>query len=696
MKYSAIRLGFCVLIVFLASLPVWGQASATLSGTVGDATGAVIPGASVKLTNPATGVVRQVTTAGDGTYVFAQLPPATYRLEVSSPGFATHRREVRVAVATAQSVDVELEVGAVAEVVEVTGEAVLQRTDASMGNPFSAEAVQSLPMLDRNPAGLLSLQAAVAYVPANTIASGMTTGDPDDDGRSGSVAGARSDQTNVTLDGVDVNDAQYGYAFQSVLRTTLDSLQEFRVTTSNYNADLGRSSAAQVSLVTKSGTNDVHGSAYYLQRNEALAANDFFLNRAGEDKPKLRRHVFGGSLGGPIVKDRFFLFGNFEQLRESKSETVLRAVPSLSLRDGVLIYQCGDPAACPGNSATGLVTGQPHTAPAGFYALSPAELAAIDPLNAPGEGVNPFALDYFNDYPEPNDIGEFDEVNILGYRFASPVKNVFSTGILRADINLDTQGKHIVFWRGNWQDDSFNNPPQFPGQPPRQSLLSGNKGFGAGYTAVLSPTLVNNLRVGLTRIQEGFAGLQNQEYIDFRFLDETQAYMTDTFGRRLPLWHFRDDLSWTRGSHTFSFGADFRFLRNRTFSNSNSFNFFSTNPSWLPNVSDALRPGTSRCTEPGCAAVPAVASGFRSSYRDTVTNLLGILTQATGAFNLMPDGTLLPTGTFIRRHWAVDEYEFYIQDQWRMTPTITWTLGLRYFTASPPRELNGLQVSPVF
>ncbi len=699
MRMIARHFVFVILLSLLASLPVWGQAAASLTGTVTDPTGAVIPGAKVKLANPATGVARETTTGGDGSYVFTQLAPAPYKLEVTAQGFATLRRDVHVAVATAQTVDITLEVGAVAEVVEVEAGAAVQKLDASMGTPFSGTEVRNLPMLDRDPAGLLSLQAAVAYVPANTIASGAQSGDPDDDGRSGAVAGARSDQTNITLDGVDVNDAQYGYAFASVLRTTLDSLQEFRVTTNNYNADLGRSSAAQVSLVTKGGGNDVHGSAYWVHRNEALGANDFFLNQSGEDKPKLRRHVYGGSLGGPVVKDRFFLFGNFEQLRESKSETVLRDIPSPSFRDGVLIYECADPAnpACDGtSSAVGLISGQTWTAPAGFYALSPAELIAIDPLNVPGEGPNAAALAYFNTFPTPNSSGNFDDINLQGFRFASPVKNLFSTMILRADLNLDTQGKHIVFGRWNYQDDSFNNPPQFPGQDPRQSLLSSNKGFAAGYTAILTPSLVNNLRVGLTRIQEGFAGQQAQDFADFRFIDEREAFETNTSGRRFPLWQVRDDVSWSKGSHTLTFGADLRFLRNRTYFNDNSFNGINMNPSWLNRVGRVLVPGRTECVQPGCSAVPAVAGGFQSAYRDAVVNLLGIITQLDGAFNLNTDASPIPLGEFLRRKWAVDEYEFYVQDQWRATPTLTVTYGLRYYTASPPREQNGNQVNPVF
>jgi hypothetical protein len=181
----------------------------------------------------------------------------------------------------------------------------------------------------------------VAYIPSAPDNPGGYGGPTETDGRSGAVNGARSDQTNVTLDGVDVNDPQKGYAFTSVLRTPQKALAEFRTTTTSYDADSGgRSSSAQVHLVTKSGTNAWHGSAYYSHRNEAFDANDFFLNRSDIKEPKFRHHLYGMSLGGPVIKDRVFLFGNFERLQEALFKSAERNVPSVSFRDGVFFYQC--------------------------------------------------------------------------------------------------------------------------------------------------------------------------------------------------------------------------------------------------------------------------------------------------------------------------------------------------------------------
>jgi len=686
-------------VALLVSLPAWSQTSG-LTGTVTDPSGAVIPGAKVTLTHEATGVTRTATTASDGGYVFSQLVPGNYKIEVTAEGFKTAVREhVPIAVGLTSTLDIHLEVGAVAETVVVEAEVSgVNTTDASIGNPFSGSQVLNLPSLNLDPSGLLSLQAGVTYVPGAAEVPGGYSGTNDVDGRGGSVNGSRSDQTNITLDGVDVNDAQFGYAFTSVLRATQASLQEFRVTTTNYNADLGRSSGAEVQLVTKSGTNNLHGLAYWAHRNELFNANDFFLNRDGVEKGKFRRHIYGLALGGPVIKDRLFLFGNWEELKEKLTSPTLRAVPSMSFRDGVLIYPCEDPSLCPGGTVSG-ISGS-HTVPAGHYGLTPAELAAIDPLNAAGEGPNLNALAYFQQYPVPNAPGTFDRLNIVGFNFNAPFDNFFRTLILKADFNIDRNAAHTIYWRGTMHDDNlFARGPQFPDLPPNQTKVSNNKGFALGYKAVLSPNVVNTFRWGLTRVGEQTAGVRNSQFFDFRFIDsleglETADVANNSFGRTLPQHHFRDDLSWTRGRHTLSFGGEVRFTRNKTFSDAASFHSFFGNPSWLPNVSRNLQPGADECTQPGCTAVPAVASAAEDAYRDSVVNLLGLFTQVTANYNFDRAGATQPEGQPVKRRFGVDEYEFYFQDQWRATPSLTFTGGIRYLLMSPPWETNGNQVTP--
>ena len=224
------------------------------------------------------------------------MPPDDYVLEAESPNFKKAVISgVKGFADKSNTVEVSLEIGAVTEIVNVTAggvENLVNTEDASLGNNFVSQQILQLPLNARNVANLLSLQPAVT---------------PD-----GYVAGGRSDQANLTLDGIDVNEQQTGEAFAPVLRVSPDTIEEFRVITTNADASYGRSSGAQVSLITKSGQNDFHGNLYEYHRNTITSANDFFNNRSGIPRPKLLRNVFGGSLEGPIVKDRFFFFFNYE------------------------------------------------------------------------------------------------------------------------------------------------------------------------------------------------------------------------------------------------------------------------------------------------------------------------------------------------------------------------------------------------
>jgi len=238
------------LIAFWVSLAcfVFSQTSSTsLRGTVTDPSGSVVQGATVILENKESNLSRTVTTGVQGDYQFPFLPPGTYSLLVTASGFERYQQSgLELLVNTPVTANVRLKLGKASEVVNVTTEApILNTVDASLGNSFDQNQVTQIPLEGRNVPDLLSVQAGVAYT------GNRPDIDKDQDTRNGAVNGARSDQSNITLDGVDVNDQSNGYAFTSVLPVTLDSVQEFRVTTSNYNADEGEGSGAQVSLVQK-------------------------------------------------------------------------------------------------------------------------------------------------------------------------------------------------------------------------------------------------------------------------------------------------------------------------------------------------------------------------------------------------------------------------------------------------------------
>ena len=301
-----VGLAICVLLVSEA----FAQTGTTsLRGVVLDKSGATVVGATVKAVDTQEAIERQVSSAENGEYQFLALPPGTYTVTVEMPGFRKfEQRNTQLLVNNPTTLNITLEIGSAAQTVEVSAQAqTLNTTDASLGVAFNENQIKELPLEGRNIPDLLTLQAGVVYIGNNPNI------DTVNDTRSGAVNGARSDQSNVTLDGVAVNN-RGGNAFTSVLPVTLDSVQEFRVTTSNYNADQGGTGGAQVALVTKSGTNQFHGSAYEYNRNTYTSANDYFNKQAqlesGEPNtaPKLIRNIFGASVGGPIKKDRFTFF----------------------------------------------------------------------------------------------------------------------------------------------------------------------------------------------------------------------------------------------------------------------------------------------------------------------------------------------------------------------------------------------------
>src|SRR5580698_26650 len=479
----------CCLLLILSTRHAYAQATTSLGGTVTDKSGAVIPGASITLTLATTKATRVNTSNSSGEFQFSQLPPGRYDLTVSAPGFGSAEKNgMDLLVSQPATVNVSLAIASVTAQVNVTSDVqpVLNTTDATMGNAFDSTQVSSLPIEGRNVPDLLSLQPGVTYLGRTDDNNGTNAvGNNSSDSRSGAVNGGRSDQSNITLDGVDVNDINNGYAFTSVLRVTQDSVAEFRVTTSNPNADEGRSSGAQVALVTKSGGNQFHGAVYEYNRANFLEANDFFNKQQQLESglpnvpPKLIRNIFGGAVDGPIWKNKAFFFANYEGRRDTQGTSVnAGTVPTPLYRAGNLQYDYVN-----GNSDS-------------VYLLTPTDIRGMDPQ---GIGDNAAMIQLFNTYPLPNDPTQGDGLNTEGYRFPYTLHRSYDTYISRLDWNITSNGKHTVFWRGNLQNDDEPSAPAFPGQPPSMSTLTNSKGFAAGYTALLTTNLVNNFRYGLTR-----------------------------------------------------------------------------------------------------------------------------------------------------------------------------------------------------
>jgi hypothetical protein len=671
----------CFLFLFVcSSWNAYSQATTSLSGRVTDKSGAILPGASVRLTLITTSATRDNVTNGSGEFQFSQLAPGRYNLNVSSPGFqSAEKTGIDLLVSQPATVNVALAIAGVTEQVAVTSDVqpVLNTTDATMGNAFDTKQVSSLPIEGRNVPDLLSLQPGVTYLGRTDDNNGTNAvGNNASDSRSGAVNGGRSDQSNITLDGVDVNDINNGYAFTSVLRVTQDSVAEFRVTTSNPNADEGRSSGAQVALVTRSGGNALHGALYEYNRSNFLESNDFFNKQqelaAGlpNTPPKLIRNVYGAAIDGPILKDHVFFFGNYEGRRDTEGTSVnAGTVPTPSFRAGNIQYE------------------YQNTGGDSVFELTPADIKGMDPQ---GIGVNPNIVSIFNAYPQPNDPTQGDGLNTEGYRFPYTLQRSYNTYISRLDWNISKNGKQTIFWRGNLQNDNEPTAPAFPGQPPSTSTLTNSKGFAVGYTLVLTSSLINNFRYGFTRQGIDIAGISNQPHIYLAAVAEPQAFTRST-SNIIPLQNIVDDLSWTKHSHNIQVGANIRLIDDRSVSDANSFPDGQMNQGWLSNGSTVANSGGP--FDPPVYGYPTVDfSNYGNEYNSALLGLVGIVTEGDAIYNYDKQGNALALGAPVKRDYGWKESEFYLQDSWQAVKNLTLTYGLRYAYLQAPSEKTGTQV----
>ena len=705
------------LVALLLSLSAltWGQTGTTsLRGTVTDPKEAVVQGATVTATDPQTGFSRTATTDGRGSYQLLQLPPSTYSVSVKAAGFAEIKHDgVQLQVSIPSTLNFTVEVQGQTVTVEVSTEPPhVNTTDASLGNAFSTRQIADLPFEGRNPVEILSLQPGVTYTGPNS-----NIVDKAIDTRAGAVNGGRSDQANVTLDGVDNNDQNNGFAFVGALRSTLDSVEEFRVTTANSNADSGRSSGAQVTLVTKAGTNKWHGSAYEFNRTSAGEANDYFnklsqLQSGLPNKPPhLVRNTYGASLGGPIKKDRAFFFLNWEAQRTRENTQATRVVPSDNLRNGIVSYACvasganADPKCVAGSNANVTIGPSPLLGATQLLAtLQPSTLAKLDPNcsgagTCPlGPGANPAIQQIFTLYPHSNTnaVVGADGFNYQGYTFSAATPINLNTYIAKLDFNLTQSGNHRLFVRGNMQGDKLDDPAQFPGLAPTRAIVVPSKGLAVGYTAVLSPNLINNFRYGFIRQQNDRVGSGNKTYITLRGLDTPHGEEYDSSKITVPVRNFVDDVSYTKGSHTLQIGANFRMIADSRNSTLTSYSGGSTNASWLNTSGIANKHGS---LDPGAAPfaslnLPSVDSTFNNSYDYPVMALAGIISEVDARYNFDIHGNTLAEGTPNIRHFVAHEFETYVQDSWRVKSNLTVTYGLRWTLLQPPYEKNGVQVAP--
>ncbi len=666
-------------ILAAATVAFCQNATTSLRGVIRDPSGALVPGATVTLTSPGTGAAYHAVSNSSGFYIFPVVVPARYSIAIAAQGFAAETSSIELLVSEPATLDFALTVSRANVTVNVSSAAEeLNQTDATEGNAVGNAVIQSLPMDGRNPISLLTLEPGVLYI-----------GNEVSDSRQGAVAGGRSDQGNVTLDGLDDNDQIFGTAFTGILRSTLDSTEEFRVVTSNGTAEAGRSSGAQIELVTRSGTNHYHGSVYEYYRPDNVVANSFFnkysqLSGSKPNNPQFYLvNTFGGAFGGPIKKDKLFYFGNYEGQRVGTHQVVGATLPTTTFMAGELQYPDT-------NGNTDLLSAQ--------------DVAKLDmpcttntfngqPVCPNGPGANAAVLAYYANIPKvapisgPPILG--DGINTGAYFFTSPAPATLNTSILKLDYSMNSKNRFFV--RGNLQKDTTAGAENLPGEPAGSFYDDNTKGLAAGYTWMPASRIVNDLRYGY--IRQGFQinGPGQSNFVGLYGITQPIEICDCGTLRHVPVNEITDTLTWTRGDHTFALGGNWRGVTNYFGTDSNSFATASTNPLYA-NEADLPAPG------PANGNAPITNSFYTTSWADSWANLMGVIPELTNIYNYKitsaTTGTALPDGAFVTRNYHANEYEGFVQDTWHARSNLNVILGVRYTNLQTPYETNGQQISP--
>jgi hypothetical protein len=649
-----------------------------VSGAVADASGAMLPGVAVVLTELGTNTARETVTSASGRYVFVNVLPGRYQIKATLEGFQqTIVPELIVEVNKSHAVDLKLEVGRVSESVEVAGATavVLQRNDSSVINTLSADTVLKLPNLTRSIESIQFNQPlAIPYL----------AGADSNRTRAGSVAGARTDQNTYTLDGADVSDNIVGDGFLETLPSAIvplpaESIEEFSTATTNANATFARATGAQFVMVTKRGSNRFRGSAYLYRQDDALNANTWDRIRLNQPKPPLQDTRTGFSIGGPIRENKTFFFFNYEARRFPRTSQVARIVPTDSLRAGLLKFV----------DASGNI---------GTY-----DLRAFDPR---GIGLNPVVSSVWSLLPAGNDTSRGDGLNTTGFTDDADTAFNQDAAVLRLDHNFSTNWRVDANYRfgsiretGAAQADIGGLlPGNTKGKPvgledlPREPRL-----FAVGATGQLSPRLLNETRFSYIRGYLAFTRVDpfpqvptTNVALDVGIVDEPINVGIQQARSQVANQHayqLVNNTTWQLDKHTMAFGGTWRreyfyFIRTDQLSGSLTTPVAIVNQGSNITIPTAARPPTCGAgVTTGC-----LLSADASRFTQLLASGLGIVDNVSVL--AMRDSSLNPLslGTPQNLDTTTDAFEFYVNDSWRPTPSLTLNLGVNYQFRLAPRE----------
>lgn len=707
MRKGSLSLLLSILVLLCVSSVVFAQGTASrVTGTVVDQSGGAVPGAVVTLTNEATGVPLRTESTNTGTYVIDSVQVGTYTVTVEKQGFKRFVSTGNIAnVNQPVTVNVTLEVGTVQEVVQVAAAAEVVQTSSSgnFGNTVEGRTLETLPIVGRrgrNPLDLVNLQPGVSNTQGVTVGGGVH------------VHGSRDRAFNFTLDGVDINESSAGGSNFTPLRPNPDSIEQFQVVTSNFTAELGRSSGAQVTFVTRSGTNDFHGTAFEFYQTPGLNANDYanlintrLINGERVEQPRGQfvQHIFGGSLGGPIIKNKLFFFTNLQLLRSYDTALVTRTVYTSQARQGLFRYRNDGVANAPAGTTTAAVDASGNViVPAAN--LSTYNIGTSDPLclTSPSNcGLDPTTRGLIGQTPLPNNFSAGDGLNTAGFSFAAPQHERQYDFVTKIDYNLTSRsliyGRYAQGAQNTFGDAGNGGRRAFPDSPANfVDTFRNPKNLAINYRWTPTANLTNEFIIGGNKYAFSFNNPDPKANSNPPFTfsntaesgilavqDPLNATPPINNRRQITTYQIADNLTWVTGAHTFKGGLNFRYQKHEDMrssvggANTNKFVNFS-----------APAPGANF----NLPASPTIQAADRSRLISTLNVVLGRVGSISQAFVAQDDSTFAPAGTLFRYDARYGEYDFFAQDTWKFRSNLTLDLGLRWEIKQNPRGGNGNKV----
>jgi hypothetical protein len=656
----------------LASSAAAQGTTSRVLGTVLDQSGAVVPGATVTLTNESTGISFTTVTTGAGTYTFEAIQIGTYTVTMELPGFKKSVSPgIPVNISEPTTVNARLEPGGVTDTVEVLGASPVVQTGTSgnIGTTFEQKTIESLPIIGGRGRNVLDL---VLTQPG--VVSGANTGGGTH------VNGARDRSWNYTLDGIDNNESSAGGGNFAPLRTNPDSLAEFRVLTGNVTAELGRNSGGQVNMVTRSGTNTFSGTAYYFDRRPAYNANEWENNLQRVQKANFTQKIPGFSLGGPIKRNNTFFFLNSQWLRLDRTLTVTRTVYTEQARQGIWRYSLTGRNQLAGVVGASVDANGNPIVPIGSY-----NIVAYDPQH---RGLDPTIQSLIRLTPLPNNFNTVgDGLNTAGYTWQPLEQEKQHDWVTKIDHAFGPRHSAFVRLAKGYQNTYCDNAnggfAPYPGVSCLVNTTRDPYNWAGNWRWNPGSDVVNELVAGVNHFTFDFI-TPEADPAKYSYTLQFTAPEDHEIGnlRGIDTYQFVDNLSWNRGAHSMKLGTNIRYQRHTDERGSVA------GLDVAPTVDFSTTVNT---VDPATFGIPGdINTAFdRPALQTGINNLLGRVGNINQAFVQRGDSYALGGTTFLFKAWF-PEIDLYAQDTWKPKANLTIDAGVRWEMKMHPTNPDNL------